>query len=310
MDERASLRKRVIMITGASGFTGGHACRYFAGLGMRVAGIVRQTQALPAIEGVRYYTCDLMDKQKLDELARKIAPDYVLHLGGKNSVPESWADPLLYMETNVLPTLYLLNALRPFPACRVLIAGTKAVFSLTPPYRPPHPYSLSKSLQKAAVMSWSCLFGQPVMLAEPSNLIGPGPSTGFCALLGRYIAACERGEAMKAFRISSRASRRDFLDVRDAVRAYGIMLEKGTPGEVYTVTSGKERTLEEIAVLFMKASGSDVPVEWGDEDDSIKERDSQVPMGLESLGWKPSIPIERSVSDILQYFRTGGGVSK
>ncbi len=101
---------------------------------MRVAGIVRQTQALPAIEGVRYYTCDLMDKQKLDELARKIAPDYVLHLGGKNSVPESWADPLLYMETNVLPTLYLLNALRPFPACRVLIAGTKAVFSLTPPY--------------------------------------------------------------------------------------------------------------------------------------------------------------------------------
>ncbi|MEI0737902.1 NAD-dependent epimerase/dehydratase family protein [Paenibacillus sp. JTLBN-2024] len=148
MDERASLRKRVIMITGASGFTGGHACRYFAGLGMRVAGIVRQTQALPAIEGVRYYTCDLMDKQKLDELARKIAPDYVLHLGGKNSVPESWADPLLYMETNVLPTLYLLNALRPFPACRVLIAGTKAVFSLTPPYRPPHPYSLSKACRR------------------------------------------------------------------------------------------------------------------------------------------------------------------
>lgn len=309
MDERTSLRKRVIMITGASGFTGGHACRYFAGLGLQVAGIVRQDKALPPIEGVRYYSCDLMNKQRVEELVGNIKPDFVLHLGGKNSVPESWANPLLYMETNVLPTLYLLNALRPFPVCRVLVAGTRAVFRLAPPYRPPHPYSLSKSLQKAAAMSWSDLFGQTVMLAEPSNLIGPGPSTGFCALLGRYIAASERGEAGQPFRISSRAARRDFLDVRDAVRAYGMMLEQGTPGKIYSVTSGKEHTLEEIAALFVSAAGTRVSFAWGDDDDSIKDEVPEGAIGLGALGWKPIIPLRRSISDILEYFRTGGGAA-
>ncbi|MDR9856679.1 GDP-mannose 4,6-dehydratase [Paenibacillus sp. VCA1] len=309
MDERASLPKRVIMITGASGFTGGHACRYFAGLGMEVAGIVRQSKTLPAIDGVRYYCCDLMDKRRVEELVRAIAPDYVLHLGGKNSVPESWTNPLLYMETNVLPTLYLLNALRPLPACRVLVAGTKAVFRLTPPYRPPHPYSLSKSLQKAAVMSWSELFGQAIMLAEPSNLIGPGPSTGFCALLGRHIAATERGEATGAFRISSRATRRDFLDVRDAVRAYGMMLEQGTPGGIYSVSSGKEHTLEEIATLFIHAAGTPVAVDWGSDEDSAKDEARQNAPGSGVPGWEPVIPLMTSISDILQYFRTGGGAS-
>ncbi|MET3548803.1 GDP-4-dehydro-6-deoxy-D-mannose reductase [Paenibacillus favisporus] len=310
MDARNDLHQRVILITGASGFTGSHACRYFAGQGLQVAAIVRHIREEDKVEGVRYYSCDLLDKKCIEELVGTIAPDYVLHLAGKNSVPESWEEPLLYMETNVLPTLYLLNALRPLPSCRVLIAGTMAVFKLTPPFRPPHPYSLSKSLQKAAVLSWRELFGQAVMLAEPSNLIGPGPSTGFCALLGRHITAWERGEATEPFRISSRNASRDFLDVRDAVKAYGILLEKGKPGKNYAVRSGKEYTLAEITGLFMELAGKTAPVEWGEGEDTTKGKTAHKAASMKLLRWEPSIPIRDSLTDVLEYFRIRGGGSK
>lgn len=308
MDDRASVRQRRILITGATGFTGGHACRYFAAQGYQVAALVRKIPPGPVPEGITYYICDLMNKAELDQLIYSVAPDAVLHLGGKNSVPESWKDPLLYMETNVLPTIYLLNSLRGFPDSRIVIAGSMAVFPLTPPLRPPHPYSLSKSLQKAAVLSWEVLFDQTVILAEPSNLIGPGPSTGFCALLARHIAAWEQTGKTEPFRISSKKARRDFLDVRDAVKAYELLLDKGTRGHTVTISSGIYHTLEEVALQMLGISGTEAPLAWGDEPDAAASKEAhpgEIDMG--SLGWRPEIPIGTSLRDVLEHFRKQKG---
>jgi GDP-4-dehydro-6-deoxy-D-mannose reductase len=302
MDALSHVRKRVILITGASGFTGSHACRYFAGLGMQVAAVVRQVKPADTVEGVKYYHSDLRDRERLEELVQTVSPDYVLHLGGKNSVPESWEDPVTFMETNVLFTLYLLNALRPFPSCRILVAGSMTVFPLAAPFRPPHPYGLSKSLQQAAAVSWSVLYKQSVIVAEPSNLIGPGPSTGFCALLGRYIADWEQGTAAAAFRVSSRSVRRDFLDVRDVVKAYGYLLEHGDPGGMYPIRSGRYVSLGEIADLFFEIAGGKPPVEWGDSDDWVKA-EAQEEAEPKLAGWKPSISLRTSLQDVLQYYR-------
>ncbi|WP_152398670.1 NAD-dependent epimerase/dehydratase family protein [Paenibacillus cellulositrophicus] len=310
MDAGNDSLQRIILITGASGFTGSHACRYFAGQGIQVAAMVRHIREDDKVEGVQYYTCDLLDKKGIEELVGAIAPDYVLHLAGKNSVPESWAEPVLYMETNVLPTLYLLNALRPYPFCRILITGSMLVFPLYPPFRPPHPYGLSKSLQKAAALSWKELFGQAIMLAEPSNLIGPGPSRGFCSLLGQHISAWERGEADEAFHIPSRIIRRDFLDVRDAVIAYKILLEQGLPGEIYSVRSGKEYTLGEITDLYMDIFEKPFPIEWGEGENSSQESPKNTAPRMKGLDWEPSIPLRTSLTDVLEYFRTCGGDSR
>ncbi|MBB3131721.1 GDP-4-dehydro-6-deoxy-D-mannose reductase [Paenibacillus rhizosphaerae] len=308
MDALSDVRKRVILITGATGFTGSHACRYFAGLGMQVAAIVRQVKPADHVDGVKYYRCDLRDRARVEELVHAVSPDYVLHLGGKNSVPESWQDPLTYMETNLLFTLYLLNALRPFPSCRILVAGSMTVFPLAPPFRPTHPYGLSKSLQQTAAVSWGLLYKQSVMIAEPANLIGPGPSTGFCALLGRYIAAWEQGKAAQAFQVSSRSAQRDFLDVRDAVKAYGYLLEHGNPGEIYPIRSGRYVSLGEIADLFIEISGSKPPIDWGDSDDWSKAG-SQEPPGLQLADWQPAISLRTSLQDILLYYRSQEGGS-
>lgn len=306
MDAGEALPGRTILITGAAGFTGAHACRYFAELGMKVAGLVHGRPPADGIEAVRYYSCDLLDPAKLSAVVRQVAPDFVLHLGGKNSVPESWDRPLLYMETNVIPLFYLLDALRSFHHCRVLVAGSRLSVSLTPPYQSPHPYSLSKSLQKVIALSWESLMGQNILVAEPSNLVGPGPSTGICSLLGRRLVQAELGQNVEPFFLSSRWARRDFLDVRDAVRAYGLLLAFGRSGEEYPVCSGEERTLLEIAETLEKLAGRSIELRWGGGDPlpAGESPEPQVePTFLAGLGWKRRFTFSTSLSDCIRYFR-------
>lgn len=305
MDAGEALPGRTILITGAAGFTGAHACRYFAGHGMKVAGLVHGHPPVSRIQAVRYYSCNLLDSAKLSAVVRQVAPDFVLHLGGKNSVPESWDNPLLYMETNVIPLFYLLDALRSFPNCRVLVAGSRLSVPLTAPYRPPHPYSLSKSLQKVIALSWESLLGQDIRVAEPSNLIGPGPSTGICSLLGRRLVQADLGQNVEPFLLSSRWARRDFLDVRDAVRAYGLLLAFGRSGGEYPVCSGEERTLLETAETLEKLAGRSIELRW-DGDDPLPGESPEPPVEptfLAGLGWKPHFTFSSSLSDCIRYYR-------
>lgn len=315
MDDRGLKPQQVIVITGASGFTGQHACSYFSSIGINVVALVRKKTIEKPSEGIRQYVCDLLDSTELEETIRSIEPDYVLHLGGKNSVPEAWRKPLLYMESNIMATLNLLNALRHTPTCRILIVGSRLNFTLQPPYRPQHPYSLSKSLQSAGALSWASLFGQSVMIAEPSNLIGPGPSTGFCSLLGRHISGLERGEELTPFILSSRTEQRDFLDVRDAVRAYAVLLSNGQSGATYQIDTGIERTLYEVALSMIKIASCPVPISWREQENSEENpslQTSKKPITPEHLtvhNWRSEIPIQQSFVDIVDYFRLEGGAS-
>lgn len=307
MDETEVLRGRVILITGASGFTGRHACEYFSTLGMQVTALVRDMNRVIKVDGIQYYSCDLLDHSRVCDLVKRIAPDYILHLGGKNSVSESWDKPMVYIQSNLMPTLYLLDAIRVKPECIMLVVGSRASAELTDLDKAPHPYGLSKSLQKAVALSWEKLFDQKVILAEPSNLIGPGTSTGFCTLLARYIVQSELGRQPSPFRISSRADRRDFLDVRDAVRAYGYLLASGSFGEVYPIYSGIERSLEEIADKMLDVSSRNVPLIWGDDRSAEGSSFSERAAELESLGWHPQIPLSKSLRDVIEYLRTTEG---
>ncbi|QDY83929.1 NAD-dependent epimerase/dehydratase family protein [Paenibacillus polymyxa] len=322
----AEQRRPVIVITGAAGYTGMHACRHFASLGWEVAALTRTATSASELtfrsgnDGnstletdtrgcITPYVCDLLDKKRLGEVIREIAPDYVLHLGGKNSVPESWQSPLLYMESNVLSTLYLLDVLRPFPQARIVVAGSRLKTALQAPYHPTHPYSLSKSIQEAVALSWGALFEQSVMLAEPCNLIGPGPSTGFCALLAGYIVRTERMKEHSVaeaapFRVSSRHAQRDFLDVRDAVRAYGVLLEKGVPGRIYSVCTGRIVELGDIVERMVALAKISISIQWGDMAESVSTRAYRA-QELEEMGWKPTIQLGQSLEDMIQYRRAG-----
>lgn len=303
-----------ILITGAGGFTGRHASFRFAAKGYRVFALVRSETGLPAIEGVQYMVCDLTDKAAVKRTIDRTRPQYVLHLGGKNSVPDSWAEPLLYMESNVMTTLYLLDALQAYGLAdtRVLVAGSRLKFGLERPLRPTHPYGLSKSLQEAAALAWGKLFHLNVMIAEPGNLIGAGPSTGICSLLARHIVRLERGESPPPFLLSAADARRDFLDVRDAVDAYETMLRKGEIGEVYPVCSGRERSLAELAEDFAQLTdAADLKIRVGSPagEEAFRSGVPFLPQALWALGWRASVAWERSLQEVLDYFRKEGTAS-
>lgn len=304
--DKKSLTAPVILVTGAAGFTGMNACHYFASIGMNVAGLIRDAHSQPVSSNVVYYRCDLMDQQRLREIIASLKPDYVLHLGGKNAVSESWEHPVRFMEANVMGTMYLLDALRQLPQCRIVVAGSRLKAPLEAPERVIHPYGLSKGLQQAVARSWAALFKQEVMVAESSNLIGAGPSTGFCALLAQSIVRSERQEFTAPFRVSSRKATRDFLDVRDAIRAYRLLLEEGESGNVYPVCSGSEQELGEVVghMLSLSRSGRQPVIEWGQDGEAVGAQPQRATW-LEARGWRPVVPLHQSLADCLNYFRNG-----
>jgi len=296
------MKGKSILITGAGGFTGMHACEYFAGIGMHVYASVRHPDT-NVLFGEKY-VCDMMNKEQIYAMVRQLQPDYVLHLAGRNSVPESWKEPVSYLETNMMSTFYLLDALREIPTCRTLVIGSKLKFDIRVTSQPPHPYSLSKTMQQIAVSTWGHLFGQFIMLAEPSNLIGPGPSTGICALLARKMVQVERNVTVEPFRLSSTEETRDFLDIRDAVRAYGIILENGKQGRCYPIESGKLLRLGEVLQIFQHYAQSPIPVEIAANYDGIHAQiDHANLLVMKELGWQARIPFDRSIQDIIHYFR-------
>ncbi|WP_152396980.1 NAD-dependent epimerase/dehydratase family protein [Paenibacillus guangzhouensis] len=296
------MKGKSILITGAGGFTGMHACEYFAGIGMQVYASVRHLDT-NVLFGEKI-VCDMMHKEQIYAMVRQLQPDYVLHLAGRNSVPESWKEPVSYLETNVMSTFYLLDALREIPKCRTLVIGSKLKFDIRVTSQPPHPYSLSKTMQQMAVNTWVHLFGQFIMLAEPSNLIGPGPSTGICALLARKMVQVERNVTVEPFRLSSTEETRDFLDIRDAVRAYRIILENGKQGQSYPIESGKLLRLGEVFQTFQHYARTPIPVEVAGNDAGIHAPVHHAnPFVMNELGWQARIPFDRSVQDIIQYFR-------
>ncbi|WP_338540520.1 NAD-dependent epimerase/dehydratase family protein [Paenibacillus tundrae] len=306
----AELTGKKVLITGASGFTGRHAVEFFQSAGAVVGAVVRRENVYAFPEDTYVHVCDLNDKTQVRQLIDEVQPDYVLHLAGKNSVPDSWSDPLLVLETNVMAVLYLLDALRSCPAARTVIVGSRLKYTPEPGKipQPPHPYSLSKALEEMVTLSWMSLFGQQIMVAEPGNLIGAGPSTGICSLLARHIVACEQEGKTEAFRLSGRENTRDFLDVRDAVRAYATLLVHGTTGTVYPVVSGTERSLGEIADTLLSMTSANVPVRWDGATSGPDGAGEEEQLSLlRKLGWQPLIPFAQSLQDILSDVRIQQG---
>ncbi|WP_314002757.1 NAD-dependent epimerase/dehydratase family protein [uncultured Paenibacillus sp.] len=307
------MKDQTIVVTGAAGFSGLHACAYFAsaaGGGMKVVGVVRDAGHARAAEvkrtGAAVDVCELTDGEAVMRLMARHQPDYVLHLAGLNAVGPSWNVPAVFLESNLMSTVYVLEAVRKLAnGCRTLVAGSMLRFEwpgggAAP--EPPHPYGLSKTMQVSAVRCWHKLYGSDALVAEPSNLIGPGPSNGLCALIADHVRALRRSRAsgapaMKPFRLSSAGERRDFLDVRDAVAAYDLLLRLGESGRVYPVASGMLRTLGEVAEAFELAA--DVPIEWEIGDSDAPSPQPADGSAVRALGWRPRYPFERSIADMI-----------
>ena len=308
----------VVLVTGATGFAGSWLVRRLASPDTVVAW-GRSAPAPGLAELATWQQMDLLARDQVREAIAALRPTAVYHLAGAAHQAESWRDTATPLRGNVLATAHLLDAIRRARLdCRVLLTGSAAVYAPSEepiaesgPRTPASPYALSKLAQELVALNAFADDGVGAIVVRPFNHTGPGQSTAFVApAMARQIALIEQGRLEPVLRVGNLDAVRDLSDVRDVVRAYVALMDRGTPGTIYNVGSGTGRTIR--SVLDALVSRSQVPVRV--ETDPERLRPSDVPSLVadttrlrEATGWEPQIPFERTLDELLQYWRGAVG---
>jgi GDP-4-dehydro-6-deoxy-D-mannose reductase len=314
-----------VLITGVAGFVGGHMVDLLrreapeavvVGLDSRPG---RRAQSL-AIEIVQ---ADLEDASSVRAAIARVSPDRVIHLAAQSSPQRSWEDPERTLRTNVLGMLHLLEAARAQPtAPRILAVGSADEYGLVPlgepplredaPLRPASPYAASKVAQGYLALQYALSPGLHVVRTRTFHHTGPRRGEQFAeSSFARQLAEIEAGQRPARLEVGNLEAVRDFTDVRDVVRAYWALLDRGARGEVYNVCSGRGVKLGELLQGLIAVSGLRVEVHV----DSARLRAADAPILIgdpsrlrAATGWEPEIPIDRTLRDLLDYWRERVGL--
>lgn len=303
-----------ILVTGATGFAGGHLLRRLAGTGELAAW--GRSSPRPELAGLaRWRPLDLLDRPQVRAAIAALRPARIYHLAGSPQVAASWHDTARPLEANVRATAHLLDAVRRAGlACRVLVTSSAAVYAPSPAplgegaaIAPGNPYALSKLAQEQLALRAFADDGIAVVVARPFNHTGPWQSPDFVApSMARQIARIERGAHEPVMRVGNLDAQRDFSDVRDVVRAYEALIAQGRPGATYNVGSGIGRSIRSLlAALLARAR---VPIRV--ETDPILLRPREVSSLVADCGairaetgWQPEIAFEQTLDDLLEHWR-------
>lgn len=287
------------LVSGARGFVGSWLTAHLVESGDDVVGIDHEVE--------------ITEGDAVRAVMVEAAPDIVYHLAALTNVGRSWTDPEEVFRVNAIGTLYVLEAARACPRPpRVLIISSAEVYGAVPeerlpvtedaPLAPVTPYAASKVAAEYLGVQAYLAYGLPVLRVRPFNHVGPGQSSGFVvsALAERIVQARRSGAA--SIMVGNLTPRRDLTDVRDVVRAYRLLAERGVPGEVYNVCSGRDIAIADVAMQLQKLAGTELLLEL----DPSLSRPVDVPVVRgdptklhEATGWEPSFSIDRTLLDVL-----------
>ena len=312
-----------VLITGITGFAGSH----LAGLalskkGVRVFGLKRHSSGLDRLQDIarriEFYECDLTDASAVAAAFRKIKPDRVFHLAGQSYTDGSWGTPVKTLNANILGALNVLEAVRTLsPRVRLLMVGSCEEYGKYPlkemplreqtPLKPLSPYGASKAAAGLLAYQYFRNFKIHVVRVRAFNHTGPRQKDLFVASnFARQISRIEAGLEAPVIRVGNLEAIRDFTDVRDVVRAYWLLLQMGKPGEVYNVCSGRGVKIRRLLDICLEKSKVKIRI----QKDPKRLRPNEIPGWIgdpskikKETGWKPSIPLETTLSDLLNVWR-------
>ena len=304
------------LVTGASGFAGSLLLELLESTEATVFAWHRPGST-PRINrsSIRWQPVDVTDRNAVARAITDSRPDAIYHLAGAAHVAQSWNEPRETLATNVVGTHHILDALRRAGlAARVLVPGSAYVYkqsnrplSEDDPTGPASPYALSKLAQEMLGRRGIIEDGQRVFLTRSFNHTGPRQDPSYAAPgFARQIALIESGRMAPTIEVGNLDAIRDLTDVRDTVRAYQAILEKGRAGVVYNVCSGRAVAIREVLDRLAAMSRSPVRVQV----DPGRYRPSDIPILVgnpkrlqRDTGWAPSITLDRTLSDLLDYWR-------
>ena len=312
-----------LLITGITGFVGSHMAEYALSQGAEVFGSARWRSRTENIEHLRakiqLVECDLRDPASVRRLLTTASPTHLIHLAAQSFVGTSWHTPGETLSTNTVCQVNLLEGIRELKVVpRFLVIGTSEEYGLvhadevpikeTNPLRPLSPYAVSKVAQDLMGYQYFKSYGFPIMRTRAFNHEGPRRGEVFVTSnFAKQVAEIEAGLREPTIFVGDLTPKRDYSDVRDIVRGYWLLLERGEPGEVYNLCSGRSWVIQKVLDFYLDQStkkGITVKV------DPARLRPSDV-MILEgdptkirkAVGWEVEIPFEQTLKDLLTYWR-------
>lgn len=301
-----------IMITGIRGFVGHHLARELIQHGHQICGLDREGADLD-IDGttIPCASADILNPTSLPPPIKYFNPDGCIHLAAIASPPIGNQQPQLMMNTNVLGTQFLLEALRDcVPQCRVLLASTAYVYGMpdadaplpeSTPLRPQGIYALSKAAAELATMAATDT-GIHAMVARAANHTGRGQSADYVVpAFATQINKIKRMQTDNIIRVGNLESERSFLDVRDVVSAYRLLIEHGRTGEAYNVGTHENMTMQTVLDELLELADIKVSIEI----DQRKYRPTDRTPLLDctrlkqDTGWQPQYTRQQTLREVL-----------
>ena len=294
-----------LFVTGGSGFVGGHLATHVAA-------------ARPDVFLVDAPEFDLNQRSSLDLALEAARPDWVVHLAAQSAVPQSFADPRGTYEVNFLGTLNLLEALaaRSFDG-RLLFVGSGDAYGRvadadlpvreTLPLRPRNPYAVSKAAAEALCYQWSQTGPFEIVITRLFNSLGTGQSPRFAvADFAQRIADIATGRAPPRLVTGDLDVTRDFTDVRDVVRAYRLLAERGAAGQIYNVSSGHSISAADQIALLNELIAPTV-IDHAVDPARVRAHEVMDLCGANDriradTSWEPEIPFRQTMLDTLRWW--------
>jgi len=300
-----------ILITGIAGFVGHFLTAELLQAGHEVVGMDLSLERCP--EGVTDALCaDLTSSRSIISAVCNLQPQACIHLGGIASPPIGRTNPELMLNTNILGTAHILEAMRQeTPHAKMLLASTSYIYGNSEtekpisedyPLSPIGIYAVSKAACDMMTLAYARDYGMHTMTARAANHTGPGQSTDFVVpAFANQIKAISRGEQPPLMRVGNLDSERTFMDVRDVVRAYRLLIEKGNAGEAYNVASVKRSPIRIILDKLCEIAEISPKIEIDEK--LFRPTDRAPLLSAERIaavtGWQPEISLEQTLHDIL-----------
>ncbi len=313
-----------ILITGVTGFVGQYVAEallstpdveihgtYFSDDSKERLGILQRHLIL--------HKADLTNKDAVNQIIKVTTPDELYNLAAQTSPSESMKDPAKTLSTNILSELFLFQSLQEnkLEKTRVLAIASGEVYGkVTPeelpidentPLRPISPYAVSKIATDYLALQYYLTHKLNIIRVRPFNHIGPRQQAKFVLpMFAKQIADIEKGIQEPVMKVGNLKAKKDFSDVRDIVRAYILLMEKGIPGDVYNVGSGRSVSIQEILDMLLSFSQKEIKVEVDQalfRPVDVEDIYCNYTKVSELTGWKPEIPLETTLKDTLDYFR-------
>ncbi len=316
------MAKKKALITGIAGFVGSHMAELLLAKDFEVYGFTRIRSKMEHIDAIKSQLhleeADLLDSHSLYAAIERIKPDYIFHLAAQSFVPTSWVSPAVTLDVNIVGSANLFEAVRKAsPNTVIQIACSSEEYGMvyeneipikeTNPLRPLSPYAVSKVAMDYLGYQYHQSYDIKIIRTRGFNHTGPRRGDTFAeSNFAKQIALIEKGLQEPIIRVGNLDARRDYTDVRDMVRGYLLSVDSCDPGDVYNICTGNAEKIGDVLQMLLKMSK--VKVEIKEDPARMRPSDVMVLIGdnskfVQKTGWKPEIPFEKTMTDLLNYWR-------